>query len=355
MGGEVAVLRFANQDEEATSVAKLCKCLVQQEGLNPDDILILLRSDGKGAFSSVLNDALAREDLATSVETSESDPFDEAPGRQVLALLRLVVNVDDHLAWRTLLKLRENLLGEQAISALYQLGISRGMSFAHAVQAVAADPSLIQRHGARLKAEHESIRQFVDALRAAEPNGGAQRDPKNLLGVVDHVVHSVITVAGEANTITARFATIVETIQPHSLEELLRALEISNESLEQEITKGKINVLTMHRAKGLTAKAVVVLAVEDEYVPGRSQGDQLGDERRLLYVSLTRAKHRLFMTFCQERTGKQMRTGRPVGQNPDTGKPFWSKRRTLTQFLQGGPVAPVSGVEYLHRFEGGAV
>ena len=326
---------------------------MQQESLKPDDILILLRSDRYGAFSSVLNDALAREDLATSVATAESDPLDEAPGRQVLALLRLVVNADDHLAWRVLLELRQNGLGEQAIAALYQLATSEGMSFAGAVKAVAADPSLIQRHGTRLKAEYESIRQIVDALREAEPNDGAPRDQQDLLEAVGHVVHSVTAVAGEANAITARFATTVETIQPESLEELVRAMEISNESLEQEIAEGKINILTMHRAKGLTAKAVVVLAVEDEYVPGRAQGDQLGDERRLLYVSLTRAEHRLFMTYCQKRTGKQMRTGRPAGLNPETGKPFWTTRRTLTQFLQGGPVAPVSGVVYVQRLEGG--
>src|SRR5574341_29154 len=159
-GGEVAVLRFANQDEEATSVAKICMCLVQQEGLKPDDILILLRSDRNGAFSSVLNDALAREDLATSVATAESDPLDEAPGRQVLALIRLLVSADDHLAWRALLELRQNGLGDQAIAALYQLATSEGMSFAGAVKAVAADTSLIQRHGTRLKAEYESILQI---------------------------------------------------------------------------------------------------------------------------------------------------------------------------------------------------
>jgi len=282
MGGEVVVLHFVNQDEEATSVARLCKCLVQQEGLEPHDILILMRSDHNGAFSSVLNDALARENLATSVASAEVDPLDAALGRQVLALLRLVVNVDDHLAWRTLLELRQNGLGEQAIAALYQLATSKGMSFAGAVKAVTADPSLIPRHGTRLKSEYESIRQIIDALPEAEPNDVAPRDQQDLLEAVGHVVHSVTTVAGEANAITARFATTVETIQPESLGELVRALEISNESLEQEITEGKVNILTMHQAKGLTAEAVVVLAVEDEYLPGRAQGDQLGDERRLL-------------------------------------------------------------------------
>jgi superfamily I DNA/RNA helicase len=279
---------------------------------------------------------------------TEGDPLDEPPGRQVLALLRLVVNRDDHLAWRALLQLRRNGLGEQTISALYQLGTSRGMSFARAVQAVAADSSLIQRHGARLRAAYESIRQIVDALRAAEPNGGAPRDQQNLLEAVGHVVHSVTTVEGEVSAITARFTTTVETIQPESLEQLVRALEVSNESLEQEIVKGTVNILTMHRAKGLTAEAVVVLAAEDEYLPGRAQGDQLGDERRLLYVSLTRAKHYLFMTFCfmtfcQRRTGQQQRTGHTSGM----------QRRTLTQFLQGAPVTPVSGVEYVRRLEGG--
>ncbi len=353
VGGEVAILRFANQNEEAVSVAKLCKYLVQHQGLNPEEILILLRSDRNGVFSSVLNSALAHEELATSVATAESDPLDEAPGRQVLALLRLVVNSNDHLAWRTLLELRRNQLGEQALSALYQLGIARGMNFTLAFQTVGADPSLIQRFGARLKAEYESISQFVDTIRAAEPNGGAPRDPHHLLETVGNVVHIVTNATGEANAIAARFATIIETIRPERLEQLVKALEISNESLEQEIAVGKINILTMHQAKGLTAKAVVVLAAEDEYLPGRAQGDQTGDERRLLYVSLTRAKHRLFMTYCQERTGNQKRTGKPAGQNPNTGRPFWTTRRTLTQFLQGGPVTPVSGVAYVQRIQRG--
>jgi superfamily I DNA/RNA helicase len=135
----------------------------------------------------------------------------------------------------------------------------------------------------------------------------------------------------------------MESILPESLEQLVRALEVSNESVEQEIVKGRVNILTMHRAKGLTAKAVVVLAAEDEYLPGRAQGDQVGDERRLLYVSLTRAKHHLYITFCQRRTGRQRHTGRTSGKLP----------RTLTQFLQGAPVTPVSGVDYVRRLEGG--
>ncbi len=342
-GGEVALLRFRDQGEEARSVARLCRHLVQNVELEPHNILILLRSDRYGAFSTVLNTALFGEGLSTAITTAEGDPLAASPGRQVLALLRLVANRDDHLAWRTLLQLRDNHLGEQALSSLYHLAVSAGLTLTSALQAVAADPSLVQRHGARLRAEYESICESVNALRDAEPEDDGPRDPQDLLTQVGRVIHSVTNVPNEVNTIASRFAATVNLMAPETIEQLVRALEVSNESLEQEVEEGRVNILTMHRAKGLTAKAVVVLAVEDEYLPGRAQGDQVGDERRLLYVSLTRAEHHLVMTFCQRRTGQQQHTGRTSG-NP---------RRTLTQFLQGAPVTPVSGVEYVQRLEGG--
>ena len=49
--------------------------------------------------------------------------------------------------------------------------------------------------------------------------------------------------------------------------------------------------MTMHKAKGLTAKAVIVMSAEDEPIPGNEVGGlRLEDERRLLYVSLSRAE-----------------------------------------------------------------
>ena len=86
----------------------------------------------------------------------------------------------------------------------------------------------------------------------------------------------------------------------------------------------------------LEHKAVIVVAVEDEYLPGKAKGDSIGDERRLLYVSLTRAKHFLFMTYCEQRTGQQQYTGRT------SGKP----QRSLTQFLRDGPITPSQGEDY---------
>ena len=64
--------------------------------------------------------------------------------------------------------------------------------------------------------------------------------------------------------------------------------------------------MSMHAAKGLTAEAVIVAACDDQLMPGQTESKrQLDDERRLLYVSLTRAKHFLFVTFARKRLGRQ--------------------------------------------------
>ena len=118
-------------------------------------------------------------------------------------------------------------------------------------------------------------------------------------------------------------------------------MEASNERIEQEIEQGKVNILTMHKAKGLTVKAVIVVAAEDEYLPGRAEGDAVGDELRLLYVSLTRARHFLFVTYCEQRTMRQ----RYTGLHSESGL----TRRSLTRFLRDGPKSPSNGLEYINR------
>ena len=79
------------------------------------------------------------------------------------------------------------------------------------------------------------------------------------------------------------------------------------------------------------------MACEDEYLPGRQQSvDEEGDERRLLYVSLMRARERLFITYAHCRIGQQQHTGR------DSGK----QKRTLTRYLRNAPIHATPGAKF---------
>ena len=109
---------------------------------------------------------------------------------------------------------------------------------------------------------------------------------------------------------------------------MLTGLQTSLGMYEQDSDGAeKIRIMTMHQAKGLTSPVVIIAAAEDEYIPREDTGPRVDDDRRLLYVSLTRARHHLYITYCSRRTGQQMRTGRNAR----------SFKRTLTRFLRDIP------------------
>lgn len=338
--GEVALLSFADQDAEAHGIARLCRHLIDEHELKPNDILILLRSDRGGKFSSVIARILDEAAVPVNVATEEEDPLDQNAGRQVLAILRLLANPEDHLAWRTLLESRKNHIGDVGISAVYQLAKLRSANFTEALKIISEDPlAVAPPHGSRIKSEVSAIEEILSACRP-EVDPDTPLEKSDLVAAVLEVIDCVM--AGEKNSIRDAIlddiVRVVYSADPTSFSELVRAVETSNEGIEQELEAEKTNILTMHKAKGLTATAVIVAAAEDEYIPGRAETDvQLGDERRLLYVSLTRAKHHLFVTYCRARTGPQKHTGRTSGK----------AARTLTRFLKDGPIAPQQGVKYL--------
>jgi DNA helicase II / ATP-dependent DNA helicase PcrA len=76
-------------------------------------------------------------------------------------------------------------------------------------------------------------------------------------------------------------------------------------SAEAEGTGGGVNLLTYHRAKGLEFDAVLLPAVEEGLLPIRqaSTPEEVAEERRLLYVGLTRARVHLWLSWAARRAG----------------------------------------------------
>jgi len=93
--------------------------------------------------------------------------------------------------------------------------------------------------------------------------------------------------------------------------------------------------MTMIGSKGLTVRATIVAGVDDGIIP-REDADP-NEERRLLYVAMTRAKQFLFCTWAGRRAGPTARAG---GQNARD----W---RQHSHFFDGGPVRSQDGPAYL--------
>jgi DNA helicase-2/ATP-dependent DNA helicase PcrA len=70
------------------------------------------------------------------------------------------------------------------------------------------------------------------------------------------------------------------------------------------VAEDAVDVITFHRAKGLEWRAVFVAGLEDGYVPiaKATSREALDEERRLLYVALSRAEDELFCSWAKSRT-----------------------------------------------------
>jgi DNA helicase II / ATP-dependent DNA helicase PcrA len=84
---------------------------------------------------------------------------------------------------------------------------------------------------------------------------------------------------------------------------------------EAEGTGGGVNLLTYHRAKGLEFDAVLLPAIEEGVLPIRqaSTPEEVAEERRLLYVGLTRARVHLWLSWAARRAGA---SGREQSRKP---------------------------------------
>jgi len=324
--GQVEILSFADQGEEALGIGKICRWLVNRKGLKPQDILILLRSDRNKVFSTPLSAALLSVGVPVNISSNPLEPLETEPGREFLSLLRLIANQKDDLAWRSILAVRGNGLGESSFRAVYEVARREGIRFTAAVEKVAQEPALIGAKGKIVKTELDAIKDKI--------KGYSPVPPDKLMEWFQRVAEAEIS----DTTLRADVLKIFdkpENAGCRSLDELLKAATVSLGRMEQDVPENLASIMTMHQAKGLTAKAVIVAAAEDEYIPGRAQGRFVEDERRLLYVSLTRACHYLFVTYTNKRGGQQRFTGR----NSESG----DTARHLTTFLSGGPLKPKSG------------
>lgn len=96
-----------------------------------------------------------------------------------------------------------------------------------------------------------------------------------------------------------------------------------------------VRFMTMASSKGLTVQATIIIAAEEGVIP-RPEAD-LAEERRLLYVALTRARRFVYATWSRRRFGPTARSGRPnVAQ-----------RRSPSSYFANGPVQSIDGRQYI--------
>jgi DNA helicase-2/ATP-dependent DNA helicase PcrA len=279
---------------EADAIAMLCQEMVKGEH-NPYDILILLRQDHNRAYSRLIEEKI--RDAAVPVASSAQITGEVAEKRQILiAYFKLLDSITDLLAWRTLFRESGSGVGAVSISNLLEALSREGKRFGKFI-ADAADDEL-RSNVTRCR---DDILHHLELLRTETKTTWIVRD-------------ILVSLAGwhwnepdsNCHEAIGELVRAFPTEQTESVESFISAASVVGHGLDQSRTPNSVNIMRMHRAKGLTSRIVIIAAAEDELIPTRNASNEREDEDcRLLYVSLSRLKEVLIITNASIRTGQQ--------------------------------------------------
>jgi ATP-dependent exoDNAse (exonuclease V) beta subunit len=92
-------------------------------------------------------------------------------------------------------------------------------------------------------------------------------------------------------------------IEKYTLKEFLEQMSFFIEDKDSLGKGNKVNLMTIHQAKGLEFKYVFIVGLEEGFYPLSfyENGDDLEEERRILYVAITRAKEKCYISYANER------------------------------------------------------
>ena len=315
--GECHLLRFQNQYEEAKCIADIVKTLVDKKEVPENEIIILLRSDHNKSFSKPIIEKLIELGLTLNQEKDSLSAFDQENGRYFLSLLKFLKNPSHDLALRTILELTKGL-GEATFKSIYAQAKTNKIRFHEVVEKILIGEII----------DVTNLNKLLEALKAINNLREELKEEMDIMITLKKLKSFIPTFSDE---FTIRIEGIIKNNNLENIEDLIEFFDelLSPETEAPAKTATGIRIMSMHQAKGLTAKAVFIVATEEEYIPGRGDVDE---ERRLFYVSITRAKHFLFMTFCNERISAQQHTGY-------LNAPM--SKRNLTRYLRDLPTVKV--------------
>src|SRR3984957_19040625 len=335
--GELIVGYVAdNEHDEARFVAEEIDGLAANSDITYNDVAVFYRTNNS---SRSLEEVFIRAGIPYKVVGGVRF-YERREIRDIVAYLRVLDNPGDAVSLRRILNTPRRGIGDRAEACVAVYAENTGSSFADALEAAAEGKvPLLNTRSAKAIAGFvemlDDLRGRLDAplgelVEAVLERTGyradleSSSDPQDLARLDN--LNELVSVAHEFATDLENAAALDETVGTPDdedvpdtgvLAQFLERVSLVADSDEiPEHSAGVVTLMTLHTAKGLEFPVVFVTGWEDGMFPHmRALGDptELSEERRLAYVGITRARHRLYVSRAKVRSS----WGQPM-MNPES-------------------------------------
>lgn len=304
-GHPISLYTAFNEIDEARFVASEIESLIRQ-GFKAHEIALLYRTNMQ---SRVLEEALLNVRVPYKVYGGLRF-FDRAEVKNALAYARLVLNLNDDLAFERIINFPARGIGEKTLETVREHAKQNNRSLFKSVQILLEAKAFSSRAATALTQFETTIVVLQETTRALSPSSQfekilaesglipyykAEHDEKSQ-GRVENL-EELLTAVEEFYVTREQFG------EDLSLSEFLA--HASLESSADQSTQGEaVQLMTLHAAKGLEFPCVFLVGMEDQLFPGRAAEEdptRLEEERRLCYVGMTRAMQKLYLSHAEQR------------------------------------------------------
>jgi DNA helicase-2/ATP-dependent DNA helicase PcrA len=326
-GEPLRVFEAATDAEEAGFVVDEVRAL-RAEGVALASMAVLYRSN---AQSRVLEHALFTAGMPYRVYGGLRF-FERQEVKHALAYLRLIASPDDDGALMRVINFPARGIGNRSLEQLQDAAKERGSSLWQAALAKseggrqkaegseAEDSSPVTRHsspGKGIPAFVTLIEQMREATKnlplpeviehVIEASGlkahyQAEREGADRLENLSELINAAVAFVAERDVQPAGEAAGMD--EPDELTAFLAHAALEAGEHQAQAGADALQLMTVHSAKGLEFHSVFVSGLEEGLFPHENsltEADGIEEERRLMYVALTRARRRLYLSFAQSR------------------------------------------------------
>ena len=293
-GEQVRIYEAQSDGYEASWLAEEVQAL-KRGGLRLADIGVLYRSN---AQSRIIEHALFSNGIPYRVYGGLRF-FERMEIKHALAYLRLAANPDDDGAFLRVANFPARGIGARSLEALQDAAKAGDASLCKAASGLAG------RSGAALAA----FLRLIESLKTETQGLPLPETVEIMLEKSGLVAHYKAERDGadrveNLNELVNAAAAFVDEGEEHDLPAFLAHAAL--ESGENQAAEGTdaLQLMTVHSAKGLEFHAVFITGLEEGLFPHEQsvlEEDGLEEERRLMYVAITRARTRLYLSFAQTR------------------------------------------------------
>lgn len=281
--------------------------LIQEESrhrkLDLKDFAVLYRTN---AQSRSIEDALRRSGIAYIIVGGVAF-YKRKEIKDILAYLKVVVNPRDEASLVRIVNVPARGIGDTTMRRLRALAEKHRVSLFDAMGLTQLDKILSGKSLRSVKQIHELIAKYVrlrEQMSVSELARTLVEEIGILQGLKDENTPESLSRRDNILELVSALTEFADRSEGAKLEEFLEEVSLVSDIDTADFGRNTVTLMTLHSAKGLEFPVVFIAGLEEGLFPLSSAAEdrmELEEERRLMYVGMTRTMQKLYLLWAQRR------------------------------------------------------